>query len=59
MTRITTAAPTVRDAGTRKKREEAKSGPAIGDRIEARRVLRLAFRLSPALEFPTSVEWTP
>ena len=43
-------------------RAEAKSGPAIGDRIEAPRVLRLAppaLRLSPGLEFPTSAEWTP
>ena len=35
------------------------SGPAIGGRIEARRAHRLAFRLSPELEFPTSAEWTP
>jgi hypothetical protein len=47
------------DAETRKKNAGATSGPAIGGRIEAPRVLRLAPRLSPRLEFPMSAEWIP
>jgi hypothetical protein len=59
MTRITTAAPTVRDAGTRKRSTEAMSVPAIGDRIEAHQVRRRALRLFRGLDFPTCAARTP
>jgi hypothetical protein len=58
MTRMKTAAPTVRDAGTRKMRAEAKSGLAIGDRIEAPQVRLRALQLSHRLDFPTSAART-
>jgi hypothetical protein len=51
---MTTAAPIVRDVETRKRSAEAESGPIIGGRTVAPRVLRLSRRL----EFPTCTEWT-